>query len=204
MGQNKSIYSFKVLKLTTIVLHLYLRNHTMHMHLKLATFTSLFILFSIGSNGQTQGILELEKRNGFKDIKLGMVVDSITGVKFKKDIKESEQYPAKLYTVENPEYDKIGEVSVNRIEVKTYNNLVYEISVVAHKDPRLMKALESLYGKSEYDIKNGFYFWKGETLLLKFLASGKNHLEMLYISYPVRKMMKVDKDKKVDDIANDF
>lgn len=171
---------------------------------KFAAIISFFILFSIESNGQSQGIQELEKRNGFKDLKLGMVVDSVKGVKFKKDFKEGDQYPAKLYTVDNPEYDKIGEVNVSRIEVKAYNNLVYEISVVAHKDPRLMKALESLYGKSEYDMKNEIYFWKGETLLLKFQASGKNHLEMLYISYTVRKMMKVDKEKKVDDIANDF
>jgi len=174
------------------------------MSLRSAFLILSFIALTAQAQSQNPGIQELEKRNGFKDIKLGMVVDSIKGVKFKKDIKHNEIYPAKLYTVENPEYDQIGEVKVTSVEVKAYNNLVYDISVIAHKDPRLMKALESIYGKSDYDLKNQIYFWKGENILLKFMGSGKNHLEMQYISFGVIKMMKVDKDKKVDDIANDF
>lgn len=147
---------------------------------------------------------ELDRRNGFKDIKLGAVADSVKGVKFKKDFKEKDQFPAKLYSVDHPDYEKIGEVKVNKIELKAYNSLIYEISIVADKDPRLMKALESLYGKSEYDMKNEIYFWKTNNIVLRFRAHGKNHLEMLYQSPPVMKMMKADKDKKVDDIANDF
>ena len=147
---------------------------------------------------------ELEKRNGFKDIKLASIVDSVKGVKFKKDFKEKDIYPAKLYSVDHPDYEKIGEVKVSKIELKAYNSLIYEISVIADKDPRLMKALESLYGKSEYDIKNETYFWKGDTVVLKFRSHGKHHLELTYYSYPVLKLMKTDKEKKVDEIANDF
>ena len=36
--------------------------------------------------------------------------------------------------VENPEYEKIGEVKVNKVELKTYKDLIYEIKVVANKD----------------------------------------------------------------------
>ena len=151
-----------------------------------------------------QDTTALDKRNGFKDIKLGMVVDSVKGVKFKKEFKEYDQYPARLYVVDHPDYEKIGEVKINKVEVKAYNGLIYQISVVAGKDPRLMKALESLYGKSTYDMKNELYFWKTDNILLKFGAHGKNHLELLYHSFPIQKMMKDDKEKKVDDIANDF
>ena len=91
-----------------------------------------------------------------------------------------------------------------KIELKTYKDLIYEIRVVAHKDPRLMKALESLYGEADYDIKNETYFWKTENLILKFQSEGKNQLELLYVSLTLLKSMKDDKDKKVDDIANDF
>src|SRR5688572_19150053 len=126
------------------------------------------LLFTTLIHVSAQDTTELDKRNGFKDIKLGMIADSVKGVKFKKDFKERDQYPAKLYTVDHPDYAKIGEVKVNKIELKAYNSLIYEISIVADKDPRLMKALESLYGKSNYDMKTEIYFWKTPNILLRF------------------------------------
>lgn len=152
----------------------------------------------------SQDISELEKRNGFKDIKLGMIADSVKGVKFKKDFKEKDEFPAKLYSVEHPDLSRIGEVKIDRIELKAYKDLVYEISVVTEKDTRLMKALESLYGKADYDMKTEVYFWRRTTLILKFRSHGRNHLELLYTSFPIHQMMKADKNQKVDDIANDF
>jgi hypothetical protein len=151
-----------------------------------------------------QNLNELEKRNGFKDIQLGSIADSVKGVKLKKEFKERDQFPAKLFSVDHPTYNQIGEVKVKEVEVKAYKDLIYEIQVVTDKDPRLMKALESLYGKPDYDMKNETYFWRSEKLILKFRAHGKNHLELTYYSYPVAALMKEDKEKKVDDIANDF
>jgi hypothetical protein len=133
-----------------------------------------------------------------------MVIDSVKGYKLKKEFKEKNEYPAKLFEVEHEDYANIGEVKVHKIELKTYKDLIYEINIIAAKDPRLMKALESLYGNSEYDMKNETYFWKTESLILKFKSEGKQKLQMLYVSYGIHNMMKADKDKKVDDIANDF
>ena len=152
----------------------------------------------------SQGLSELEKRNGFKDIKLGMIADSVKGVKFKKDIKEKDEFPAKEYTVDHPDFANIGEVKVSKIEIKAYKDLVYEISVITSKDTRLMKALESIYGKSEYDIKRAVYFWRTDNIVLVFQPHGHFHFELLYTSYSIFKMMKADKNQKVDDIANDF
>jgi hypothetical protein len=151
-----------------------------------------------------QDISELEKRNGFKDIKLGMPADSVKGVKFKKDIKESDEFDARQYEVSDPEYSKIGEVDVKSIELKAYKGLIYEITVVTVKDTRLMKALESIYGQAEYDIKRETYFWKSNSVTLKFRSHSKHSLEMIYNSQLVRKMMKDDKGKKVEAIADDF
>jgi hypothetical protein len=151
-----------------------------------------------------QEVSELERRNGFKDIKLGMPADSVKGAKFKKDFKEKKEFDAKLYSVEHADYEKIGEVEIKKVEIKAYKNLVYEITVVADKDPRLMKALESIYGQSEYDIKTETYFWKGSKIILAFRSHSKNALEMVYTSYEVTGMMKQDKAKKVDAIADDF
>lgn len=165
-----------------------------------------FLILSIVafSNCFGQDLSELERRNGFKDIKLGMQIDSVKGFKLKKEFKERDEYPAKLYEVDNIDYEKIGEVKVHKIELKTYKDLIYEINVTTAKDERLMKALEALYGKSNYDMKNETYFWKTDSLILKFKSDGKQRLQMLYISYGVHKMMRQDKNKKVDDISNDF
>jgi hypothetical protein len=151
-----------------------------------------------------QGTSELERRHGFKDLKLDMLIDSVKGSKFRKEFKERDEFLAKLYSVENPNYATIGEVPVDKVEVKTYNDIVYQIHVVTEKDPRLMKALESIYGLAEYDHKRETYFWKGQTLVLKFKSKSKNQLEMIYTSFSVNKLMKQDKDKKVQNIADDF
>ncbi len=165
----------------------------------------IILLFVFAINGVlAQDLSELDKRNGFKDIKLGISVDSIRGTKLKKEFKERNEFPAKLFDVGDPAYEKIGEVPVKSVEIKAYKNLIYEIHVVVDKDVRVMKALESLYGKSEYDMKAEIYFWKTTNLVLKFGSHGKHHLELTYISYPIHKMMKEDKGKKVDDIAEDF
>jgi hypothetical protein len=168
------------------------------------TLKIFVILFLVSQYCISQDLSELEKRNGFKDIKLGMVIDSVKGYKLKKEFKEKNEYPAKLFEVEHDDYTKIGEVKIHKVELKTYKDLVYEINIITDKDARLMKALESLYGKSDYDMKNETYFWKTDSLILKFKSEGKHKLQMLYVSYGVHNMMKEDKEKKVDDIANDF
>lgn len=164
--------------------------------------TLLLILFSIASHAQK--IAELERRNGFKDLKLGMPIDSVKGYKLRKEFKEKGEFDAKLYSVENPLYASIGEVKINAVELKTYKDQVYQIHIVADKDPRLMKALESIYGIADYDMKRETYFWKGQTLVLKFKSYSRNQLEMIYTSFPVLNQMKEDKGKKVQDIADDF
>ena len=168
--------------------------------MKLLPLLILFFAFTASA----QKINELEKRNGFKDLKLGMPVDSIKGIKLKKEFKERDEFDAKLYSVDDPLYASIGEVAVNKIELKAYHDKVYQIHVVTDKDPRLMKALESIYGIAQYDMKRETYFWTGQTLVLKFRSASRNQLEMIYTSFLVLNEMKSEKDKKVTDIADDF
>lgn len=152
-----------------------------------------------------QDIAELERRNGFKELKLGISLDSVQGEKkLRKEFKEKGEFPARLYSLEGDDFESIGEISVKKVEAKTYKDRVYQIHVVTEKDPRLMKALESVYGRANYDMKQETYFWKGETLILKFRSFSKNQLEMIFTSYQVIDMMKNDKEKKVEDIADDF
>jgi hypothetical protein len=147
---------------------------------------------------------ELDRRNGFKDIKLASPVDSIKGAIFKKDFKENGHHPAKLYTIENSDYQTIGEVKVNHIEVKAYKGLIYEISVITDKDQRLMKGMEGALGKPVYNVRDESYNWGGKNVGLKFRSHSKKQLELLYGSNIVHKMMKEDKEKKIKDISQDF
>jgi hypothetical protein len=164
----------------------------------------LLFLIMCSLPGFAQDVNELDKRYGFKDIKLEMNPDSVKGSKLVKEFKEKDEFPAKLFSVEHENYSRIGEVKVREIQLKSYNDMIYEISVKTEKDPRLMKALESIYGSAEYDMKNETYFWKTDKLTLKFRSAGKNQIELLFSSFIVQKAMKEDKKKKVDDIANDF
>jgi hypothetical protein len=146
---------------------------------------------------------ELDKRNGFKDIKLASPIDSVRGAKFKKDLKEN-GHPAQLYTIEYPDYTSIGEVKINSIEARAYKGLIYQIVVLTEKDTRLMKGMESALGKPIYNVRDESYNWVGKKVGLKFSSHSKNQLELLYTSTVVLKMMSEDKKQKVKDIANDF
>lgn len=151
-----------------------------------------------------QDLAELDRRNGFKDLKLGTPIDSVKGATFRKDIKEKNEFPAKLYELENDDYKTIGEVNVKKIELKTYKNYVYEIVVITSKDTRLMKGMQKSFGKPTYILVTDTYNWKTDNLSLTFKDHSKNELRLTYRCYPILKMMLADKGKKIDDIAADF
>ncbi len=167
---------------------------------KIITISSLFL---ISITGIAQDTSELNRRNGFKDIKLGSSVDSIKGATFKKDFKEKDEFEAKLYEVNHSDYKTIGEVEVKNLQLMTYTDLVYKIIVTTSKDSRVMKALEKSYGKATYVVRTTSYNWKAENLSLTFRAH-KNKIELIYRSYPVLRKMAEDKGKKIEEIAEDF
>jgi hypothetical protein len=165
---------------------------------------SLLLFARLLTPESLQAQSELAKRNGFKDIKLGGLIDSVKGAEFKKDIIEGKEFQAKLYEVHHKEYDKIGTVDVKHIELKVYRGLIYQINVFTEKDPQVMKALEKTYGKAIYSIRAERFYWKAtDTLSLVYKGHPKK-IELIYRSMPIGKMMYIDKGKKVEEIADDF
>jgi hypothetical protein len=150
-----------------------------------------------------QDSAELEKRNGFKNIKLGQHIDSVKGTEMKKEFQEKNEFPAKLYVVKNDFLGSIGEVKIKSIELKTYKDLVYEIEVITEKDARLMQGMEKALGESIYNIQTDAYHWRAPSLSLTFFGH-RNWNKLLYKSYPVIKMMFADRGKKIETIAEDF
>ena len=89
----------------------------------------LLLLLITFSNSFGQGLSELDKRSGFKDIRLASPIDSVVGYKLVKEFKERDQFPAKLFEVENTDYEKVGEVKVHKIELAD-GSLQYRIESV--------------------------------------------------------------------------
>lgn len=167
--------------------------------MRLIVFLTLSAILTTAYGQET----ELDRRNGFKGIKLASSIDSVIGATFKKDLKH-DGHPVKLYVIEHPDYSSIGEVNVNLIEAKTYKGLIYQLIVRTDKDTRLMKGMESALGKPIYNVRDDSYNWAGEKLALKFRSHSKSQLELDYTSTVVLKMMQEDKKQKIKDIANDF
>ncbi len=165
---------------------------------------SLLFLLALPLLSYSQDLAELDRRKGFKDIKLGSRVDSLKGAEFKKDALEKNEFPVKLYSVEDEAYETIGEVKVKKVEVKAYKNEIYEILVITQKDTRLMKGMQKSFGKPIYILPTDTYNWKTDSLSLTFKDHSKNELRLTYRYYPVLKKMQIDKGKKIDAIAEDF
>ncbi len=163
--------------------------------------TILFI--TLATNLFAQDATELERRNGFKEIKLGSSIDSVKGVTFKKDIIERKEFQAKVYETEHPDYMLIGDVPVKEISLKVYNGLIYEIDVTTTKDPKVMRGLEKSFGKATYSIRTETYYWKAENLSLVYKGHHKE-IKLTYRSGPVIRMMYADKGKKIEEVADDF
>ncbi len=150
-----------------------------------------------------QDTKELDRRNGFKEIKLGSLIDSVKQTTFKKNITERKEFQAKVYETEHPDYMTIGGVEVKKISLKTYKGLIYEIDVTTSKDPNVMRGLEKSFGKATYSIRTESYYWKAETLSLVYKGHHKE-LKLTYRSGPVIRMMYEDKGKKIEEVAEDF
>jgi hypothetical protein len=167
------------------------------------TLSLLFVLV-LPLYGYAQDLAELNRRRGFKDIKLGTPIDSIRGASYKKDALEKNEFPVKQYNVENDNYKSIGEVKVKKVEVKAYKDIVYEIVVITQKDTRLMKGMNKSFGKPVYILTTDTYNWKTDSLSLTFKDHARNELRLTYRYYPVLKQMQIDKGKKIEEIAEDF
>ena len=166
------------------------------------TYLFLFILIS-SLQVCGQDISELDRRNGFKSIQLGSPIDSIKGAEFKKDIIERKEFAAKIYETGHPDYKSIGEVPVKKVQINTYNGLIYEIHVYLQKDPRVMQGLEKAFGAATHSMRMNAYYWKSEKLSLIYEGEGKQ-IHLTYRSAPMIRMMYADKNKKVEDVSQDF
>ena len=163
---------------------------------------SIFLIFSIQSFAQS--VDELEKRYGFKDIKLETHINlypSLEPVKIHhKDKKEG----VTAYEAVKGAYDQIGEIKVHEVMVLAYDSMIFEISVITEKDGNLYKGLEKAFGKPQNTVGYGAYTWKTDKLSLTFRSHSKSKLEIRYHVFAYEKWLKEEKKEKIEEVSSDF
>jgi len=164
----------------------------------------LFLCFSTVSLAQS--VKALDDKNGFQDLVLMSDVKRYKTLSFKKNIKDDlhKLEEADLYNGQKNHFADIGGIRIQKLEVRAYQDLIYEIKVIADKDPMLYKGLSKKYGKGQYSMQNNAYKWSGEKVSLEFVSSGKNEVQLTYFSKPMLAIFKQGKAQDVKDIADDF
>lgn len=163
------------------------------------------LIISLPVVSNAQGIEELEKRNGFKDIKLTSLVTDYEGLELKKEGVEDETFPnSTIYTPKKGYYETIGVLKIYDLEVYAYKDSIYQIKVVTEKDPKLYKGMKKLFGEPEYGYRSEVYYWASPILKLEYTSHSKNKIEMRYFSHLMVQKRKEEKKQVVEEIADDF
>lgn len=169
------------------------------MFMRTALFFSILLVSTIC---QAQSLEELDERNGFKDIKLLSNATEYSTLEFKSDLKDQEFHA--LYVKTNDAYETIGEAKIKSLEVLTYKNLIYQITVVTDKDPNLFKGLQKAFGKANHSVVDNLYHWNTAKVSLSFGSEGKKKLKLVYYAHGIKQIIKEDKEKKVEDLSSEF
>lgn len=165
-------------------------------------FVILFLIIS--GNLPAQSSEELDRRNGFKDIKMASNVNAYEGLEYKKDIEDRVFPEAKLYTAKKGYYESIGGLKIFDLEVKVYKDSIFEIKVITEKDPNLYKGLKKAFGEPEFAYRSNKYYWQSDRLKLLYGSHSNNKIEMVYWSYEMNKKLKAEKKQVVEEIVDDF
>ena len=146
----------------------------------------------------------LDEKNGFQDIKLNSEVSLYSGLGLKKKIVMKDIPDTELFMPKSGFYKDVGGIKIHKLEVIAYRGIVYEITITAEKEPKFYKGLEKTYGKGVYSMRDNKYHWKGTKLNMEYNSYGKSKIRLKYHSFEVDTLIKEDKIKEIEGIADDF
>lgn len=131
------------------------------------TFSFILIFSLINLLGYSQSNIQLEKKNGFQNLKLGSDIRNYSGFMSIEDFMKTSYYSEYLkipssdlnnlpsfpiseydFIYGGDEYRSIGNARIKWIFIKTLNNKISSIEITAEYDISIMETLESLYGNS--------------------------------------------------------
>jgi hypothetical protein len=164
---------------------------------------SVLIICSQCSGVYAQDLEELEKRYGFKDLRLESSVGDYKKLESVKHKKAKIEGISSFQAVKGS-YLSIGKIKIHKVKVLAYDSMIYEISVITEKNPDLYKGLEKAFGKPQITVGYGAYTWKTENLSLTFRSHSKSKLELRYHAYAFEQWLKEEKQEKIQDVSSDF
>lgn len=154
-------------------------------------------LLSLAQNGK-----ELDKRNGFKDIKLLTDVSTNEGLEYWKPQKDMPKHD--FYRNAKGAYKTIGDVQVYKVTVSTYRNLAYKIEIIAAKDENLFRSLEKAFGKIKYSMGSQISYWEGANVRLTYESESASKIKLTYSANGIKQIIASDKKKVVDSLSSEF
>ena len=162
-------------------------------------FTLLFLAVSISCFSQSQ---ELDKRNGFKDIKILTSISPYPGLEYWKEDKSKAEHA--IYKAKKDSYTKIGDVDIYKVTVYTYRDLIFKIEVITAQDEDLFHSLEKAYGKIKSSMAASYSYWEGEKVRLNYETIGSKKIKLTYLSKQIKQMIALDKKKAVESLSTEF
>ena len=160
------------------------------------------LLLGISVSSFSQFSKELDKRNGFKDIKILTDVTSYPGLEYWKEDKS--QIDHAIYRATNGNYEKIGEVDIYKITVYTYRKLIFKIEVTTANNEKLYRSFEKAYGKLNSSLAASYSYWDGEKVRLNYETLGSKKIKLTYLSKQIKQMIALDKKKAIDTLSSEF
>ncbi len=164
----------------------------------------LILLIIIGYNAKTsaQNGEELDRRNGFKNIKLLTDINDSPGLEFSREIKDKPDYA--IYKPKKGQYDKIGDIDIKKLDVYVYRKLIYQIDITTEKSEKLFKSLEKAFGKINTSMVSKNAFWEGMKVRLNYSVEGYNKMILRYRSKEIDEIIARDNKKAIDSLSTEF
>ena len=165
----------------------------------------LFWVLIASSSLHAQSIDNLESRHGFQDIRLDSDISGYSDLLYRKSIhNQKSEEPILLYNRKKGSYQKIGDVSIRDLEVRTFRGKIVIIRIITEKNPDIMQALKTLYGEPKFSVRSNAWEWKSEGILLSLRSTGKNKIEIIYTSRKLNQYIQELKEEGIEDISTDF
>jgi len=147
---------------------------------------------------------ELDTKKGFQDITLGSDPREYQSLEFKKSTQDEEVPAIDIYLPKKGFYESVGNIEIHKLTVKAFDNKIYEIEIVAEKDPDFYNGLEVKYGEAKYHLPTNSYIWGGKEVRLSFKSHSKNKVILTYSSLEIKEWIKKKEKENVKGIADDF
>lgn len=146
------------------------------MRVLLVLIASILFFSCVNRKAVKKADTPIDIKFGYKDIKLEQPITAYNHLNLSL-VTESKKLGIKTYLVNNEKYQNIGDVKIDKVEISTFNDSVYtitltkETTIVFKND--FFNILSEGYGKG--DESDNSYTWVGNKVIGTFYYVKKNN-----------------------------